>query len=169
MIKTVLYAFALAAVLAGPAMTRSAQAGALQITGADPVAVVTIPDSWKHGKVDRGVEIRTPDGEIFIWFELVPADQLDALQKEHDAYFAKEGVTFTGETEIFTKEVNGRPWSFKELKAKSADGPSIVRYLGINPQASSGKIIMMTYWASPKGHAKHDAAMKAMLDSIAFK
>ncbi|MDP3255781.1 MAG: hypothetical protein Q8S58_06880 [Bosea sp. (in: a-proteobacteria)] len=99
----------------------------------------------------------------------MPADQIDALQNEHDAYFAREGVKFTGATETLTREVNGRPWSFTELKATTSDGPSIVRYLAIDPKVGSGKIIMMTYWASEAGHATHDKAMKAIIDSIAFK
>lgn len=162
-------ALALVAALAGPAAIGTAMAGAVAITAAEPVAVVTIPDSWAQSKIDRGVQIKTPDEEIYVWFELVPADQLDALQKEHDAYFAREGVKFTGATETLTREINGRPWSFTELKATSSDGPSIVRYLAINPKVASGKIIMMTYWASEEGHVKHDKAMQALIDSIAFK
>lgn len=167
--KTLLGALALAVALAGPAAIGAAMAGAVAITAAEPVAVVTIPDDWTQSKVERGVQIQTPDEEIYIWFELVPADQIDALQKEHDAYFAREGVKFTGATETLTREVNGRPWSFTELKATSSDGPSIVRYLAINPKVASGKIIMMTYWASEEGHVAHDKAMKAVIDSIAFK
>ncbi len=167
--KTMMGTLALTILLAGLPMSGPARAGAVVITAAEPVAVVTIPDDWTQSKVDRGVQIKTPDEEIYVWFELVPADQLDALQKEHDAYFAREGVKFTGATETLTREVNGRPWSFTELKATSSDGPSIVRYLAINPRIASGKIIMMTYWASEEGHVTHDKAMKAVVDSIAFK
>lgn len=167
--KTILGAGALAAMLAMATLTTQALAGAVPITSAEPVAVVTIPDSWTQSKVARGVQIKTPDEEIYIWFELVAPEQIDALQKEHQAYFTKEGVTFTDATETVSREVNGRPWSFTEVKATSSDGPSLIRYLGINPKVASGKIIMMTYWASLEGHSAHEAAMKAMIDSIAFK
>ncbi len=163
--KTVLaLAFALAGFNGAPAM-----AGALQITEADPVAVVTVPDAWTTAKVKRGVEIRTPDEEIYIWFELVAPGEIDTLQKEHNSYFEKEGVTITGASETMKQEVNGKAWSFTELKAKSKDGDSIIRYIAINPNVASGKIIMMTYWASPEGDKEHDAAMKALVDSIAYK
>jgi hypothetical protein len=163
--KTVLaLAFALAGFSGAPAM-----AGALQITEADPVAVVTVPDAWTTAKVKRGVEIRTPDEEIYIWFELVAPGEIDTLQKEHNSYFEKEGVTITGASETMKQEVNGKAWSFTELKAKSKDGDSIIRYIAINPNLASGKIIMMTYWASPEGDKEHDAAMKALVDSIAYK
>lgn len=167
--KRFLGALVLTLGLVGQSVPGPALAGAVSITSADPVAVLTVPDAWRQSKIDRGVQIITPDEEIYLWVELVPSDQIDALQKEHDAYFKKEGVTFTGSSETMTKEVNGRPWSFTELKARSSDGPSIVRYLAINPKIASGKIIMMTYWASEKGHVKHDKAMQAVIDSIAFK
>jgi hypothetical protein len=88
---------------------------------------------------------------------LAPAE-LDTLQKEHNTYFEKEGVTITGASDTVKQEVKGKAWSFTELKAKSKDGESIIRYIAINPNVASGKIIMMTYWASPEGHKTHDAA-----------
>jgi hypothetical protein len=145
-----------------------AVAGALQITDADPVAVVTVPDAWTTAKIRRGVEIRTPDEEIYLWFELVAPGEIDTLQKEHNGYFDKEGVTITGASETVKQEVKGKAWSFTELKAKSKDGDSLIRYIAINPNVPSGKIIMMTYWASLDGHKTHDAAMSAIIDSIAY-
>lgn len=160
--------FALAVALIGfsglPAL-----AGALQITDDDPIAVVTVPDAWTTAKIKRGVEIKTPDDEIYLWFELVAPDQIETLQKEHNGYFDKEGVTITGSSETMKQEVKGKAWSFTELKAKSKDGDSLIRYVAINPNVPSGKIIMMTYWASLDGHKTHDAAMKGIIDSIAYK
>lgn len=103
--------FALAVALIGfsglPAL-----AGALQITDDDPIAVVTVPDAWTTAKIKRGVEIKTPDDEIYLWFELVAPDQIETLQKEHNGYFDKEGVTITGSSETMKQEVKGKAWSF---------------------------------------------------------
>ena len=63
--KKLVWALALATALAGPAAIGAAMAGAVSITAAEPVAVVTIPDSWAQSKVDRGVQIKTPPG--FPW------------------------------------------------------------------------------------------------------
>ena len=144
-------------------------AKALSITEADPVAVVTFPDDWPSSKIERGIEVKSPDDEIYVWFELATPADMPAVQKEHDDYFAKEGVTVTGSSETVKSEVNGKAWSFTELKAKSEDGPSIIRYVAINPNVASGKIILMTYWASDDGHKTHDAVMDAVIKSIAFK
>ncbi|WP_332694697.1 hypothetical protein [Bosea sp. (in: a-proteobacteria)] len=141
----------------------------MSITDVNPVAVVTVPDTWASSKIARGIEIKTPDDEIYLWFELIAPGEIEALQKEHNRYFDKEGVTITGSSETMKQEVNGKAWSFTELKAKSKDGDSIIRYIAINPSVLSGKIIMMTYWASLDGHKLHDAAMKKVIDSLAFK
>jgi hypothetical protein len=167
MLRTILVALAIA-LGANMPMLGVAFAGPLPITSADPVAIVTIPDSWPNSKVARGIEFKTPDDEVYVWFELIAPGEMDAVQKEHDVYFQKEGVRITGSSETTKQEINGRAWSFTELKATSKDGPSIIRYVAINPNVA-GKIILMTYWASDDGHSKYDAAMRKIFDSIAFK
>lgn len=165
MLPNIIRICALAAVLAAtPAL-----AGKLALTSADPVAIVTIPDAWSGTKIARGLEIKTPDDEVYLWFELVAPADMPTVQKEHDVYFDKQGVKITGASETTKIEVKGRPWSVTELKATSKDGPSIIRYVAINPNVPSGKIILMTYWASPGGDKIHDAAMQALLDGIDFK
>jgi hypothetical protein len=171
MLRTMVCAFCLTLALAAGVtlLPNPSLAGALSITDADPVAVVTVPDDWSTSKITRGLQIKTPDDEIYIWFELIAPGEIDAVQKEHNGYFDKEGVTITGSSETVKKEINGRAWSFTELKAKSSDGDSIIRYVAINPNVASGKIIMMTYWASLDGDKEYDSAMNQMFKSIAFK
>lgn len=149
-------------------LSGAAFAGPLAVTAADPVAVVTIPDAWPNSRIPRGVEFKTPDDEIYVWFELVAPGEMDAVQKEHDLYFQKEGVKIIGSSETTKQEVDGRAWSFTELKATSKDGASIIRYIAINPNVA-GKIILMTYWASDAGHKTYDAQMRKIFESIAFK
>lgn len=165
MLSNMIRAFTVVAMIAAaPAL-----AGPLTLTAADPVATVTIPDEWTGRKITRGLEIKTPDEEVYLWFELIAPGEIDSVQKEHNTYFEKEGVTVTGASETKKAEVNGRAWSFTELAATNKDGPSIIRYVAINPNLASGKIIMMTYWASPEGDKTHDAAMTKLIEGISFK
>ena len=167
MLRTIFFALAIALGASMP-ISGAALAGPLSITSADPVAIVTIPDDWPSSKVARGIEFKTPDEEVYVWFELIAPGDMDTVQKEHDGYFDKQGVKITGASETSKQEINGRAWSFTELKATSKDGPSIIRYVAINPNVA-GKIILMTYWASDDGHKEHDAAMTKIFNSIAFK
>ncbi|RDJ21972.1 hypothetical protein DWF00_27000 [Bosea caraganae] len=171
MLRTLVCAFSLTLALAGAVILPAGPslAGPVSITEADPVATVTIPDDWTHSKITRGAEIKSPDEEVYVWFELVAPGEIEAVQKEHEAYFTKEGVTITSASDTVKQEVDGRAWSFTELKAKTEDGASIIRYIAINPNAASGKIVMLTYWASEDGHKEHDAAMGKIVKGIAFK
>lgn len=170
MFRSILRASALAlAVLAGPTGPAPALAEAFTITEADPVAVVTVPDAWSSKKIPRGIQIKTPDDEIFMWFELVAPNELDAVQKEHDEYFAKQGVTVSGQADTASIEVGGRPWVISEIKGKYKDEDTIIRYVVINPKLASSKLIVLSYWASPEGDKEHGDATTKMLESIGFK
>lgn len=82
--------FAVAAFLWFPLL---ADANSAKLTPADTVATLDFPDSWKISKIKRGIEAKSPDQEVYVWAELVPSDEVDAVQKEHDAYFEKQKVT----------------------------------------------------------------------------
>jgi hypothetical protein len=132
---------ALAALLCLPGIGFAKSA---KLTQEDNVATLEFPDSWKISK-----RAKSPDEEVYVWAELVPADQIDTVQKEHDAYFEKQKVTMT-KAEPDGKEVDGRKWAFIEPKATYQGKPTIIKYIIINPKVPSGKIIVFTYWASPK-------------------
>lgn len=171
MLRNTVGALALAlACFVSPLAAVPAQAEAFSITEADPIAVVTVPDDWSGKKISRGIQIKTPDDEIYMWFELIAPGEIDAVQKEHDGYFGSQGVSFVSQPESITVEINNRPWAISEVKAKSKDGSdSVIRYVAINPKVASGKIILLTYWASLEGEKTHDAATNKMFESLAFK
>lgn len=162
-------ACALGLTLAAASLTGPALAKALSISPSEPVAVVTFPDDWESETIKRGVEVKSPDEEVYVWFELAAPDEIAAVQKEHDDYFAEQGAKIAGSSETVKSEVNGRMWSFTELKAVTDGEESIIRYVAINPNLASGKIILITYWASLDGHKDHDKAMDAAIKSLAFK
>lgn len=78
---------ALAALLCLPGIGFAKSA---KLTQEDNVATLEFPDSWKISNIKRA---KSPDEEVYVWAELVPADQIDTVQKEHDAYFEKQKVT----------------------------------------------------------------------------
>jgi len=170
MLRNTVGALALAfACLSAPLAATPALAEAFNITEADPVAVVTVPDDWTSKKIPRGIQIKTPDEEIYMWFELIAPADIPAVQKEHDAYFANQGVTIEGTPESVSIEVGGKPWAITEMKAKSKGEPSIIRYVAINPKVASGKLILLAYWASVEGDKTHNDATSKMLESIGYK
>jgi hypothetical protein len=136
-----------------------------KLTPADTVAALDFPDSWKISNIKRGLQAKSPDEEVYVWAELVPPDEVDTVQKEHDAYFEKQKVTIS-QAEPDGKEVDGRKWAFITPKATYKGEPTIIRYIIINPKVASGKIVVFTYWASPEGDKNYDKEMDGVINSL---
>ena len=145
-----------------PALT---QARDVNVGPEEKIATVSFPDSWKVSGTKRGVQAKSPDDEVYVWIETVPDAEINTLQKEHNDYFAKQGVTMK-EAPVNGKEVDGHKWAFIEPKATWKDKPTVIRYIVINPGHPSGKTIVFTYWASPEGDKNYDAEMNKALDSL---
>lgn len=154
--------FAVAAFLWFPLL---ADANSAKLTPADTVATLDFPDSWKISKIKRGIEAKSPDQEVYVWAELVPSDEVDAVQKEHDAYFEKQKVTMA-KADPVAKDVDGRQWAFIEPQSTWKGKPTLVRYIIINPKVASDKIIVFTYWASPEGDKNYDKEMDGLINSL---
>jgi hypothetical protein len=154
--------FAVAAFLCLPLL---ADAKTAKLTPADTVASLDFPDSWKISSIKRGIEAKSPDEEVYVWAELVPSDEVDAVQKEHDKYFEKQKVTMT-KADPVAKDVDGRQWAFIEPQSTWKGKPTLVKYIIINPKVASDKIIVFTYWASPEGDKNYDKEMDGVINSL---
>jgi len=154
--------FAVAAFLCFPLVADAKNA---KLTPADTVATLDFPDSWKISTIKRGIEAKSPDEEIYVWAELGPSDEVDAVQKEHDAYFEKQKVTMA-KADPVGKDVDGRQWAFIEPQSSWKGKPTVVKYIIINPKVASDKIIVFTYWASPEGDKNYDKEMDGVINSL---
>jgi hypothetical protein len=151
-----------AALLCFPAI---AAAKTAKLTPSETVASLDFPDSWKVSNIKRGLQAKSPDEEVYVWAELVPSDEVDSVQKEHDDYFEKQKVTMS-KAEPDGKEVDGRNWAFINPQATYNGKPTVIRYIIINPKVASGKIVVFTYWASPEGDKNYDKEMDGVINSL---
>jgi hypothetical protein len=142
-----------------------ADAKSAKLTPADTVASLDFPDSWKISNIKRGIEAKSPDAEVYVWAELVPSDEVDAVQKEHDKYFEKQNVTMV-KADPVAKDVDGRQWAFIEPQSTWKGKPTVVKYIIINPKVTSDKIVVFTYWASPEGDKTYDKEMDGVINSL---
>jgi hypothetical protein len=145
-----------------------ADAKSATLTPADTVASLDFPDSWKISDIKRGIEAKSPDAEVYVWAELVPSDEVDAVQKEHDKYFEKQNVTMA-KADPVSKDVDGRQWAFIEPQSTWKGKPTVVKYIIINPKVTSDKIVVFTYWASPEGDKNYDKEMDGVINSLRAK
>src|SRR5438270_8763367 len=154
--------FAVAALLC---VSGFAAAKTVKLTPSETVAALDFPDSWKISNIKRGLEAKSPDEEVYVWAELVPSDEVDTVQKEHDGYFAKQKVMMA-KADPVPKDVDGRRWAFIEPQSTWKGKPTLVKYIIINPKVASDKIIVFTYWASPEGDKTYDKEMDGVINSL---
>src|SRR5438067_1273889 len=100
--------FAVAGLLCLPGL---ALAKTVKLTPTETAAALDFPDSWKIADIKRGFQAKSPDEEVYVWAELVPSDEINAVQKEHDDYFEKQKVTMSNSDPV-GKEIDGHKWAF---------------------------------------------------------
>lgn len=154
---------ATAALLAGVA---TLEAKTLRFPAGEPIASVQIPDSWKSNKVPRGVGAQSPDDEAWVWFEFYVPSQYDAVVREHERYFAGQGVEITGKPRVSESNEDGVAIKATDFPATWQGKPTILRYLAIDFGLPNGKQMLMSYWASPEGEKMHGSAIGEMLQSM---
>lgn len=148
------------------ALTTPAFARQINLPSGAPIAGIDIPADWKTKATKRGIEVRSPDEEVFFWVEVyLPADQA-SVSKEHESYFAGQGVTITGEPKVSRSEEGGIKVQATAFPATWKGAPTVLRYLAIDPSLPAGNRVLISYWASPEGDKQHDAAFGQILRSL---
>lgn len=136
------------------------------VPGDQPVTV-DIPGSWKVSEIKRGIQAKTADDEVYIWFESYRPAQLQTLIGEHNAYFKEQGVTITGEARA--KEVEFPTYMLKvsEYPATYEKKPTVLRYISVVPKSGDLRHLLVSYWASPEGDKEYDGETNKIINSLA--
>lgn len=132
----------------------------------DPIASFQTPAGWAMGRTSRGVELRSPDAEVFVWFEAYAPAEHERVVREHDVYFRKQGVAFTGAAHANEMTLGAVTIKTMTHPARWNGAPTVLRYVVYTRTDPTKRILLMTYWASPEGDARHDAATQALVLSI---
>jgi hypothetical protein len=128
-----------------------------------------VPDAFKASTSSRGVELKTPDEEVFTWFEVYKGSEGDTLQAEHAKYW-KENDIVPNDPQITNKKAGDINVSTMFFPNATWQGkPTILRYVKVGPVAASGTMVLMTVWASPQGIEAHGKEVEHMLDTLNVK
>ena len=101
------FAAALFALSLAPSL---AFAGTFPIPAENPIATVSIPDSWSPNAYDGGVEGTSADGKLYVAFESVAANDVKSATEEGLKYYIKNGV-----------EIDQSSMKTKDIKINSLD------------------------------------------------
>lgn len=146
--------------------TASASARQINLPAGNPIMGIDLPADWKAAASKRGIEVRSPDEEVFFWVEIyLPADK-EAVTNEHQLYFARQGVEITGEPRTSRNTEGSVKVQATDFPATWKGKPTILRYLAVDPGLPAGNLVLLSYWASPQGDKMHDAVFRAVLKSL---
>jgi hypothetical protein len=156
-------AFVFTALFLAPSL---AFAGTFPVPADNPIATVSIPDSWGPNAYDGGVEGTSADGKLYVAFESVDAADVKSATEEGLKYFIKQGVTITQDS-MKTKDtkINNLPAFDLSFTGKDKDGPANISLTLVQTNAK-GKFLLLYYWGSSEGEKANLADLKAISDSI---
>lgn len=144
-----------------------ASAGVIKIPEGSPVISVSIPDKWEPEETDEGVVCESPDKEATIFFEVTSAKKIEALIDENIDWLVKDQEVEIDKSTQKSNEFEAGGMSWKSLawegKSKEWGAANIILAFA---DAGKGKVLMVTYWVTTKGEAKHGKTLTAILDSV---
>lgn len=152
-------AFALAVVLPAAAKTY-----VFKLTGRD--TPIELPNDWKVATIQSGIEFKSGDDEVYMWVQAVTNSTVDAAIDEYFKYYKKQGVTFGQPIDKSTDQIAGVSVSLLNIPATFEGGPTIVKFVISDSKDGATKGMLIGYWASPKGHKAHDAAVVKILEDL---
>ena len=132
----------------------------------DPVATVTIPDSWEPKDYDGGVEATSADGKVYIAVEMVEADELKKATEEGIEFLQKQGVVLDADSMKTrdTKEAGSDAFEMT-FSGKDKEGPTMVMLELVKTNAAK-KFLMIYFWGAPEEAAKNAGELEKIGNSL---
>jgi hypothetical protein len=141
-------------------------AGTYPVPAENPIATLSIPDSWEPKPYEGGVEGTSPDGKVYVAIEQVEAADVKSAVEEGFKFFVKQGVEIDPST-MTSKDIkiNGLDAFDMTASGKDEQGPADISLTLVGTNAA-GKFLFLYYWGSSEGAKTNIADLKAMSDSI---
>ena len=147
-------------------MTSPAAAKAVTFKGTGVAFPINLPDNWRVKNIDRGVEISSPDQEIYLWVEAVTTDSVERVIDEYFKYFKQQGVTTRQPIDQQKHTVGAVDLVQMDIPATYQGAETIVRFVITEARPNESKSLFIGYWASPTGDKTHDATLTGIIADI---
>lgn len=128
-----------------------------------------VPGGYEVSSSKRGIEVKSPDGEVYVWVETFLGAESETLLAEHKRYWKEQKVVLGNPTTTTGKsgEADVENTNFPDATWKG--DPTVVRYSAIGPFGSQKEMLLVTYWASPSGDKEFGDTIQKMVGDINFK
>ncbi len=142
-----------------------AHAREFRLPDGKPAASIELPDAWQPALIARGVQVKSPDGSVFLSVEATgTAEEMTRIIDETDATLKAHKVRLDRASRESRKStVNGLPVEELRFTGRDEQGAAVV---GITFVSVGGRALVLTRWASADGDSKHQPELARMLASI---
>ncbi len=155
----------LVAAFAAVLMSSAAHASTLLFPTENPVAQITIPDSWKPHETDVGIEATSDDNAVYLALDVATSKTSDGVIDDAFAFLKKSGVSIDGKTQKRTDgKINDMDVAVFEWAGTDKDGPASIGVAVVSPKPD--KLLVLTYWGSADSEAKHSPEVTDILQSL---
>jgi hypothetical protein len=147
-------------------LSSAAMAKTFPVPADDPIATVSIPDSWNPEPYEGGVEATSDDTKIYVAIEEVAADDVKSATEEGIKFFVKSGVEIDSNS-MQTKQIKINNLDAFDITftGKDKNGPANVSLTLVATNAA-GKFLLLYYWGSPEGEKANIEDLKKISESI---
>lgn len=158
--KTLRVAFAVCV-----ALVASGFATTYKIPEDNPVSTINAPAGWKANNYDKGIELTSDDGEVYIAIEATDTKGVERSMDEAMDYLKRKGVTVDAKTvkqnegKLAGKEAVTIAWD-----GEDEEGPAKIQLMVVSVTNETG--VLFLYWASPEGEKKHQKEISAIAESL---
>ena len=158
--RTLIGAFAVCFALAA-----SSLATTYKVPEDNTVATINAPAGWKANNYDKGLELTSDDGEVYIAIEATDAKGVERSMDEAMEYLKSKGVTVDAKTVKQNEgKLSGKDAVMISWDGEDEDGPAKVQLMVVSVTNEKG--VLFLYWASPEGEKKHQKEISAIAESL---
>ena len=143
-----------------------ATARTLTFKGAGVAFPINVPDNWRVKDIERGVEISSPDKEVYLWVEATTAAGVERVVEDYFKYFRQQGLTISQPVDQQKHTVGGVELVQMDIPATFEGAQTIVRFVITDARPNESKGLFIGYWASPQGDKIHDSTMSGIIADI---
>jgi hypothetical protein len=159
MLRNVMFASAILVAALVPSYAKD-----LTVPAKDPVASISIPDSWDIDDIDFGYAAASPDEEMKLYVEYANASRVDKMLELNDQWMKEQEITPKGKPVEEDGSIGGLPAKMLTYAATDSDGDTIVEFVLL--PGGKGRLILLTLWGSKEARAENQADIQAITASI---
>lgn len=141
-------------------------AGEMLFPSDDPVASITLPESWIGKETDTGIEVSTEDDAIYFFIDVTDAKGTDAVIDDAIKFLSDNGVTIDAASlkESKDQKLNGMDIAYLDWDGTDKDGPASIGMAIAAVNAES--LLVITYWGTKGEQDKHAEELAAVVQSL---